>query len=416
MTGQIFPRGFLAHLRSGDWLSQDRLISYGRIFAISNIAGLAYAVCRAHGWLVAPELHLTTEFMSFFAAGRLVNAGQAIAVYLPSVLPGYVHSNAIPAGLQAMQQLISGDPNISLLGFFYPPVFWLVCAPLAHLGFYEADALWATGGLIFFTLLVQQLCGSWRHLWLLLGFVPVLKNVAVGENAFFSASLIGFGLLSVQTRPVLAGILFGALCYKPHFLLPIGIFLLAGQHWRTLITMAATITALCTLSALLFGWQSWIDYFRIVVPHAEYMFAHQGFSYGLQITPFSSIRMLGGSIALSNFMQIITAGFASLAIIAAARRTNPDIQAAIVTASFPLIASVMLDYDLCITGLAILFLYRAARASTYLPYEKTMMAAMYVLPYLILFLRTKHHMPLDPLIPTLFIITLLARLRPGNTT
>lgn len=413
MTGQISPRGFLAHLRSGDWLTLNRLIIYARIFTAANMAGLGFAILRAHGWLVGRELHLTTEFMSFFAAGRMVNAGQAVAVYLPPVVPGYVHSNAIPAAFQAVQQLTSGDPAIHILGFFYPPVFWLVCAPLAHLGFYQADAIWVGAGLIAYIMLIRQLAGSWRYIWLLLGYVPVLKNAAVGENAFISACLIGFGLLSLRTRPVLAGMLFGALCYKPHFLLPIGILLLAGQHWRSLISMGTTASLLCALAGMLFGWQSWVDYFRIVVPHAEYMFAHQGFSYGLQVTPFSSVRMLGGSIVLSNLVQAITALFAALAIIAACRRAAPDIQAAIVTASFPLIASVMLDYDLCITGLAILFLYRAAKTSGFLPYEKTMMAAMFVLPYVILYLRTQLHIPLDPLIPALFIITLLARCRPG---
>lgn len=411
MTGQISPRGFWAHLRSGDWVSWSRVVTYARIFAIANMAGLGFAILRAHGWLVARELHLTTEFMSFFTAGRMVNAGHAVAVYMPPVLPGYVHSNAIPAGFQAMQQIISGDPGIHILGFFYPPVFWLVCAPLARLGFYQADAIWVGAGLISFTMLVRQLAGSWRYLWLLLGYVPVLKNAAVGENAFFSASLVGFGLLNLQARPVLAGMLFGAVCYKPHFLLPIGILLLAGRHWRSLISMGATASMLCALAGMLFGWQNWVDYFRIVVPHAEYMFAHQGFSYGLQVTPFSSVRILGGGIGFANAVQLATALFAALAIIIACRRASPDIQAAIVTASFPLIASVMLDYDLCITGLAILFLYRAARVSGFRPYEKTMMAAMFVMPYMILYLRTQLHIPLDPLIPALFIITLLARCR-----
>ena len=38
-----------------------------------------------------------------------------------------------------------------------------------------------------------------------------------GQNAFLTAALFGGATLLVDRRPVMAGLLFGALCYKPHF-------------------------------------------------------------------------------------------------------------------------------------------------------------------------------------------------------
>jgi hypothetical protein len=410
MTGQILKTGFLGAVRDGAWLSQRRVHGYLRLFAAANMVGLILAICRAHGWLLPAEPHLSTEFVSFYTAGRLIDAGQATEIYVPATnLAAYIHSNAIPEAFAGFQRAMSGDPQIQLLSFFYPPVFWLVCAPLAHFGFYPAFAIWVAGTLSGFIACLQRLFGHWRDLWMAAAFLPVVKNGAIGENAYLSATLIGFGLMALPSRPFLAGILFGGLCYKPHFLLPIVILLIAGRYWRAIAGMAASVLILSALCGIMFGLQRWIDYFSIVVPHAEWMFQHGGFSYGLQVTPFSAIRQLGGSIPAGNIVQAATGLFAATVIVITARRGSPDVQAAAVTASFPLMASVMLDYDLCITGLAVLFLRRATLQTGWRSFEKTLMAALFVMPYVVFSLRAQLHTPIDPLIPAAFMAALLAR-------
>jgi hypothetical protein len=74
---------------------------------------------------------------------------------------------------------------------------------------------------------------------------------------------------------------------------------------------------------------------------------------------------------------------------------------------------VMLDYDLTTTGLAILFLLREAAATGFRPYEKTAVAAMFALPWITWIFRTDLNIPLDPLIPTAFMLIVAARL-PGT--
>ena len=46
------------------------------------------------------------------------------------------------------------------------------------------------------------------------------------------AALIAFALVQLDRRPVLAGILFGLLAYKPQFGLMIPLVLIATQRWR----------------------------------------------------------------------------------------------------------------------------------------------------------------------------------------
>ena len=49
----------------------------------------------------------------------------------------------------------------------------------------------------------------------ILAFPPFSSTPEHGQNGFLSAALIGGGALLLDKRPVLAGLCFGALVYKP---------------------------------------------------------------------------------------------------------------------------------------------------------------------------------------------------------
>ena len=85
-------------------------------------------------------------------------------------------------------------------------------------------------------------------------FPATFLTVVWWQNSFLTTALMGGALLALERRPMLAGILFGAMCYKPHFLLLVPVALIAGRYWATLMAAAATGLALTGLSLLLFGW------------------------------------------------------------------------------------------------------------------------------------------------------------------
>ena len=70
-------------------------------------------------------------------------------------------------------------------------------------------------------------------LLLALAFPAVLVNLGHGQNGFLTAALLGGALVVLDRRPIVAGILFGLLVYKPQFGLMIPLALVAGGHWRT---------------------------------------------------------------------------------------------------------------------------------------------------------------------------------------
>ena len=124
------------------------------------------------------------------------------------------------------------------------------------------------------------------------------------------------------------------------------------------------------------------------------------------------MRLLGGSIFSASLVQECAMLFAIYCIFAT-RRASLNLRSAMLPASFPMLLSVMLSYDLTVCGLAILFMVREAERTDYLPWEKTALAAMFSLPLVTLIFRTQLHIPLDPLITAAFMALLLRRVRPG---
>jgi hypothetical protein len=406
MTGQIFYP-----LREGGWWNRRRARAYLALLAGGNVIGFIIAICHAHGWLLPQNPHFSTEFMGFYAAGKLVNAGAAILNYAPGLpVRDYIASSHIAPAHAAMQQAVSGDKNIILFTFFYPPVSWLAFGPLARLPFYPAFFVWVglTGGLCLTAL--RRLTGNWRLVWPAAAYLSVYETAGVGENGFLIAALLGYGFLALDKHPWRAGLLFGLLCFKPPLLLPLGLLLLFGRRWRALLAMGASASALCALAGFVFGWAAWWDYFGVVVPHAEWMLRHWGFSYAIQVTPFAAIRLLGGGIPAADLVQLAATLFATYCLFIAARRGDTALMGAMLCASLPLFLSVMIDYDLTVTGLAIAFLVHASRHTGNAVYVKWTVCLLFLLPCVTGLFRTTWHLPVDLLLDVAILLLLLSRI------
>src|SRR6202007_3224914 len=91
----------------------------------------------------------------------------------------------------------------------------------------------------------------------ILAFPAVWWNFGLGQNAFLTAALFGAATLLVDRRPILAGLLFGALCYKPHFGLLVPLALAAGGRWRCFAAAAASAGGLVLASLMVFGSSTW---------------------------------------------------------------------------------------------------------------------------------------------------------------
>jgi len=345
-----------------------------------EIAVFLFLIAGTHGWIVPLERATTTDFASFYAAGKLAAAGTPALAY-------------DQAAHHAMEQAVTA-PGIEYQFFNYPPVYLLLCAGLAQLPYLAAFVLFIAGTLLFYLAVARRILGdrSPAAIVVLLSFPMVFWTMGLGQNAFLTAALFGLATVLLESRPIAAGILFGLLCYKPHFGVLVPIALAAGGYWRSFLAAGCSAAALVLISLALFGWETWQAFFVTAgAAHAVYesgriLFA--GFA-----NPFGAVRLLGGPVALAYAVQgLASLAAAALVLIVWRYRLSLPLRAAGLAAASLVAAPVAIFYDLMLGTIAVCWLMRdESPAST--PAEKTFFAAITMLLLDVRHLGESWHLP-----------------------
>ena len=389
----------IAFFRDANWLDGRRARAWARILAAVQLLALVGLVATSHHGADLRGEPLGTDFVSFWTASRLALSGEAAAVYDPA------------AHHAAERAFFGGD--FGFYAFFYPPVFLLFCLPLGLAPYFVALAAWLAATGAAYVRVVRQIAGENIGVLPILAFPAVFVTLGHGQNALLTTALFGAGALALGARPLLAGALFGALCYKPQLavLLPLG--LAASGRWRALVAMGASAAALVALSFLLFGAPAWRAFF------AEAPLARAVLEQGLvepekMVSLFAALRGLGGGVALAYGAQAALALAVILALVAALRRTGDALeQGALIAAATLLATPFALDYDLALLALPLALLLSRALATGFRPYEKILLLAAYALPGFARPLAQAVHLPLAPAILALLFCALVRRVAPA---
>jgi hypothetical protein len=189
------------------------------------------------------------DFALFYAAGQLAHDGLATDVYNISL-----HHAAIEKLLNV---------NIPfLLAWFYPPTFLLFIVPFTLLTYNIALLLWLILTLLAALLAAFLLVPKMKHLaFVVLGFPGVLMNIRWGQNGFLSTALLGFGLYFLEANPILSGLMFGFLAYKPQIAAFPFILLLLSRKWKVLFWSIVFALLIAVLSGFIFGFSTWMSFF-----------------------------------------------------------------------------------------------------------------------------------------------------------
>lgn len=366
-------RRLIAALRGGSFLTERRVLLGASMLLVFELILLAIAIGASHG-LFRPDVKpSTTDFMSFYGAGRVVNAGT----------PALAYDHATH---WAAQQATSGAATPYIF-FYYPPVYLLLCSVLARLPYLVAFVGFQAATLVACLTIVRQILAKprWSVMVPLIGFVPAVWTLGTGQNAFLTASLFGAGTLLLQRRQVVAGLLFGALCYKPHFGLLIPFALAAGGYWRAFAAAGVSAISLCVLSLVLFGWQTWAAYFTAMAgSESVYVTGHLDFA--AFISPFGTARALNLAPNVAYVVQGVATLLAASIVTTVwwRRQVSLPVRAAVLLAATPLAIPVALIYDQVLCGVAMAWLVRAGWESGFLPWHRSIMAALFVWPLLAL--------------------------------
>jgi len=411
-------------LRSGDWLTPERIRFVAVAVLIAAAAGFLFLVATAHGAVDLAGRPLGTDFSNVYAAGTYVLGGDTNAAFDP------------PQQF-AREQAIFGAAT-QFYGWHYPPYFLFIAAALAWMPYGLALAVWQAGTLGLYLVAMWGIFSSLRGprsrspesitpavgelapysgsqkswLWipdsrfaasgmtadwllLALAFPAVLINVGHGQNGFLTAALLGGALVVLDRRPLLAGLLLGLLVYKPQYGLLLPLVLGVSGRWKCFAAAAATVVLLTLATTLTFGasvWGAFLDsthFTRTVV-------LEQGNTGWYKIQSiFAWARMWGAPIPLAYALQ----GVATVALAAALAwlwrsAASYPLKAAALCLATILATPYSFDYDMMLLAPAIAFFAVDGFARGFGPWEKTLLAALWLTP---LVARSVAHASLIPL-------------------
>jgi alpha-1,2-mannosyltransferase len=372
-------------LRRSGWLTRERVRAYAIIVLLIEGVALVILVGRTYDVLLPINPPLSFDYMSFYAAGDLTDQGAAALAY----------DEAIQG---RTEKRIYGDPRIPYFGFYYPPIYELVCAGLAALPLIASYVIFMVASGAAYLGVLRRTIRDPVLIAALAAFPAVFLSISLGQNSFLTTALLGGALLVLDRRPLLAGALFGAMSYKPHFLLLVPVALIAGRHWRALIVAAATAAALASLSLVVLGsaaWHAWLT--ATLLAQSVFATGRVGFYYLVNL--FGAVRLIGGSTELAIAIQAMALLVATVAVAMVWRGScNQEIRGVTLVAATLVALPVVLFYDLLPATIAIAWLIRDARRHGYLPWEKTILCAMYPVALLCRGIGERTHVPIGWLV------------------
>jgi hypothetical protein len=391
-------------LRSGDWLASERLRLAAVALLLASVVGVLYLVLTAHNGVDLQGRPLGTDFSNVYAAGTYVRDG---APQVPFD----------PVQQFARERTIFGD-GTQFYGWHYPPYFLFVAAALALMPYGLALAVWqaVTLGLYLWMMrgivrpasLEPQITG---RDWLLLAvaFPAVLINVGHGQNGFLTAALLGGALTVLDRRPLLAGILFGLLAYKPQYGLMIPVALAAGGYWRAIAAAAAAVVIFTLATTLAFGTQVWPAFLASTEFTRTVVLEHGDTGWYKIQSVFSWARMWGSPIPLAYVIQgavTIVVGAATVWLWRSPARF--PLKAAALCLAAVLATPYTLDYDMMVLAPAIAFVAVDGITRGFAPWEKTALAALWLVPLLARSVAEATFIPLGvPAMMTMFVLIML---------
>nr|WP_029583398.1 glycosyltransferase family 87 protein [Bradyrhizobium sp. URHD0069] len=366
-------------LRSGQWVTVERARGYSLILLGLYAIAIVGWIALSHGLVDRNGKPIGTDFSSFYAAGSLVLDGRAGDVY-------------DMAAHYAREQQLFGAAT-PYYGWLYPPMFLFVAAPLALLPYPLALAVWQGGTFALYLAIIAAILrrprgegGAIARLWLPVAaaFPAVFINLGHGQNGFLTAGLFGAALVALPQRPIVSGILFGLLAYKPQFGLLIPFALLAAGQWRPTIAAGTTVIAMAGATYLAFGPELWWSFAASTETSRQLLLEQGNVGFEKLQSVFAAVRMLGGGISFAYMVQAVASAAAvcSVAWVWRLSTSDPDLKAALLMVATLLASPHVLDYDLMIIAPTIAFLIIASSANGFRNYEITLLAAVWMVPLL----------------------------------
>ena len=390
----------LDFFRDAPWLTRRRLSIYPKLFLAVYVVSAAVWLLRSKG-LIDPGGHpIGADFIDPWSASWLTLHGAPSAVYNISRLWS-VERMAVPI-------------RSRFAGFHYPPIYLLMILPLALLPYAWSLLVWTVATFAAYLAVMWKIDRERDSLWLAIAFPGALVNLTNGQNGFLTLALLGGGLLTLERRPILAGVMFGLMSYKPQYGILVPVFLIATGRWRTIAAASVTVVILAALSFAIFGAQTWQAFFSSIAFTRHVVLEQGGSGFEKLQSAFAAARLWGSSVATAYAVQAAVGLIAAIVVIWIWWRTpNFTLHAAALATGVLLMTPYMMDYDLVILALPIAWIALEGARSGFLPWEKSLLALAWLLPLFARSLAGHALIPIAPLV-TLLLLADIARRVPAT--
>ena len=264
------------------------------------------------------------DFISFWAAGRMVLAGHASAAY-DIELHRHIEQSVVP--------------TVGLLPFPYPPPFLMIVTPFALAPFGWAFVAWIAITSVFYVLSAKRFL-PWPYA---LANPPALVDFLIGQTGFLTGGLflIGLGLLSAA--PFTAGAILGLMLIKPQLAVLLPVAMLAGREWRAILGAILSSSIALAAAFLLFGPDAYRGFVEIL-PHYVGYIRHNSWNWVELASPFAFLRYVGVAPAAALTLHMLIAATAAAATFIVWWR-NWEEKFAVLAAATLLMSPYLLTYD-----------------------------------------------------------------------
>jgi alpha-1,2-mannosyltransferase len=281
-------------------------------------------------------------------------------------------------------------------------MYLLIILPLALLPYLWSLSAWTAATFAAYLGVMWKIDPERDSIWLAIAFPGALVNLTNGQNRFLTLALLGAALLTLERRPILAGVMFGLMSYKPQCGVLVPIFLLATGRWRAIGSASVTMVLFAALSLAIFGEPTWQTFFASLSFTRHVVLEQSGIGFEKLQSVFAAARLWGFGIAASYAFQAAVSLIAVVTVIRISRRTAKfELHAAALATSTLLATPYTVDYDLVALALPIAWIAIEGRRSGFLPWEKSLLAFVWLLP---LFARTLAGRAMIPIAPLAMLL------------
>ncbi len=193
-----------------------------------------------------------TDFIAFYTAGVFVSEGRARSLYDLHAIAQYQH---------ALAQQNGDDLGQAIGPWWNPPYYAWLFVPLAKFSYLAALKLWLGFDLVCAAIAVTILVSwvrrasrsgpaTWALVPVLIAIsTPFIQSLTHAQNTCTSLLLLTLVVAAWRNeRPLLAGLLLGALAYKPQLVALVAVVMTICLGWRVLAGLAITGASLLAVN------------------------------------------------------------------------------------------------------------------------------------------------------------------------